>query len=146
MEGAIAGQVVLKTVADASATPVATPRRDMDPTVLTVHSAEPQITEGDARVVVVVCHPRPRVGGIGAVRRVRGLNRFCESHEAADSARIGPGDDLILRLHSEEAGRVVVEGIKLTYSHGWRRGSQVTGLTTKATFGIETVREHLDGG
>ena len=125
---------------------VATPRRDMDPAVLTLRSVEPQIAEGDAEVDVLVCRPRPGAGGIGAARGEGALDRFCQSHEAADDTQVVPGDDLILRVHSEEPGRVVVEGIKVTYSHGWRRGSQVTGVTAKATFGTETVREHLDGG
>lgn len=125
---------------------VATPRQDMDPAVLELRSVEPQIATGDAEVDVLVCRPRPGAGGIGTARGVGALNRFCQSHEAAEDTQFAPGDDLILRVHSEEPGRVVVEGIKVTYSHGWRRGSQVTGVTAKATFGTETAREHLDGG
>lgn len=124
---------------------VATPRQDMDPGVLTLHSIEPRVTEGDAEVDVVVCRPSPAAGGIGTARGDRALDRFCQSHRAADGAQMVPGDDLIVRVRSQEPGRVVVEGIEVTYSHGWRRGSQVIGLTTKATFGTESWREHLDG-
>jgi hypothetical protein len=118
---------------------VATPRQEMDPAVLTVHSVEPQITEGDAQVDVIVCHTGPGRDGIGAVRGP--VDSYCESHRAPDGARLGQHDDVILRVHSDKPGHVVIEGVKVTYSHGWRRGSQVTGLTVKVDFGTETVRD-----
>jgi hypothetical protein len=35
-------------------------------------------------------------------------------------------------------------GPKVTYSHGWRRGSQVTGPIVVLEFGTESVRQHVD--
>lgn len=109
------------------------PREGMDPATLTIQSVEPQVVEGDAAVDVVVCHSRPGAGGLGAAQG--GLGRFCASHETADGARMGPEDYLILRVRSDQAGPVVVEAVKVTYSHGWRRGSQVLGLTAEVMFG-----------
>ena len=118
---------------------VATPRQAMDPAVLTVHSVEPQIAEGDAQVDVIVCHTGPGKDGIGVVRGAVGS--FCDSHGAPDGARLGRHDQLVLRFHSEKPGHVVIEGVKVTYSHGWRRGSQVTGLTVEVDFCTDTVRD-----
>lgn len=126
------GTVVLVGIAD--------PRREMGPAELTVHSVEPRVTEGDAEVDVVVCHTGPGGGGIGTARG-GGLERFCESHEAAAGAQLGPDDQLILQVRSEKPGKVVVEGVTVTYSHGWRRGSQVTGVTATVEFGTKSVRK-----
>ena len=43
-----------------------------------------------------------------------------------------------------QTGVVVVDGIEVTYSTGWQRGTQATGVLYRARFGTKTVREHLD--
>lgn len=133
------GVDIYNPVGTAALVGVAGPRQQMDPAVLTVHSVEPQITEGDAQVDVIVCHTGPGKDGIGAVRG--SVDRYCESHGAPDGARLGPHDQFVVRVHSDKPGRAVIEGVKVTYSHGWRRGSQVTGLTVTVDFDTETVRD-----
>ena len=86
--------------------------------MLTVRSVEPEVISGDATVDVVGCHTRPGVPRIGASRGR--LDSYCVSHEAPEGARLGRGDDLVLK--------------------------QVTGPTVRVQFGQETVREHLRQG
>jgi hypothetical protein len=44
---------------------------------------------------------------------------------------------------SDEPSVVVVDGIEVTYSAVWQRGSRATGVLYRARFGTMTVREHL---
>ncbi len=117
------------------------PRRDLDPPELTIHAVEPQLFSGNATVDVLVCHYGPKSTGLGAGRD-RDLTRHCADREPAEGARMTRDDQLLLRVRSDEPGRVVVRGVEVTYSHGWRRGTQLTGQTARVEFGTETVREH----
>jgi hypothetical protein len=121
---------------------IAMPRRDMNPDVLTLHAAEPQVAEGKATVDVVVCHTGSERGDRLGAARGR-VDRYCKPHEVPEGARVSPDDYLILRVRSDEPGDVVVDGLKLTYSHGWRRGSEETGSTVEVKFGTESVSENL---
>lgn len=116
-----------------------------DPGGVTVHDVEPQVVEGDATVEAFLCR---RSAGDGALGAARGevAARYCESQRTPAGARMGATDDLVLRIHATEPGKVVVEGVEITYSHGWRRGSQVTGMTVVVEFGTMTVEEHLADG
>ncbi len=118
------------------------PRRDLDPSDVTIHAVEPQLISGKATVDVLVCHLGPESPGLGAGRG-RDLARFCTDREPAEGARMTRDDQLLLRVRSDAPGRVVVRGIEVTYSHGWRRGTQLTGQTARVEFGTETLREHV---
>jgi hypothetical protein len=121
---------------------LASPRQDMDPAVLTIHAVELQVVKGTASIEVVVCRTGAGKAGIGATRGR--IDRDCESHESPEGARLRALDQLVLRVRSDEPARLIVKGVKLTYSHGWRRGSQVTGQTVDVEFGTATVRDHLN--
>lgn len=106
--------------------------QDADGGPVTVHAVEPRVTEGSdaAKVEVLAC-----LGGATiAARSWESLDENCMSHGDAVGARLDPGDLLILAVSSDEPQRVVVEGVKLTYSYGWQRGTQVTGMTADVTF------------
>lgn len=118
------------------------PRSDLAPSELTIHAVEPQVVSGNATVDVLVCRYGSRSTGLGAGQG-RDLDRFCADREPAEGARMTRDDQLLLRVRSDEPGRVVVRGVEVTYSHGWRRGTQLTGPTARVEFGIETVRDHL---
>lgn len=106
---------------------------------VTIHAAEPQVAAGQADVQVWVCHLEPGDEGVGAVRG--SLDRSCSSHEPAAGARLAGDDQLLLRITAEEPTRVVVRGIDVTYSAGWRRGTQRVGHRDLMVFGTETLRE-----
>jgi hypothetical protein len=121
------------------------PGQDIDPSFLTVHSAEPQVTEGNLPVEVLVCHRWPGSVGIGSVWADQ-IDKYCETFEPAEGARMDAGDQLIYRVGSDEPGSIVIEGVKVTYSHGWRRGSEITGPTVEVGFVAGMVREEVPAG
>jgi len=121
---------------------IAGPFRHIKPGSVTLHSVEPQIVSGQADVDVLVCHRKGGATGIGAVSG--SVDDFCESTTDPDEVTLRPLDQLILKVHSDKPVHIVVNGIKVTYSSGWQRGSQVTGMTADLTFGTETVSEHLE--
>lgn len=116
------------------------PGQDISPSVLTVHSVEPQMTEGNLPVEALVCHRWSNGDVIGTVPGNE-IDQYCKTYPAAVEAQMGANDQLILRVSSDEPGSAVIEGIKVTYSHGWRRGSQVTGPTVILHVGDGTVRD-----
>ena len=120
---------------------LAQPLRKLEPDTVTVHSVEPQVIKGNATIDVFACGAIPGKPGVGAVRGA--LDEYCEWHQEAEGATLRADDQLILRVRSEDPGRLVVRGVKVTYSYGWQRGSQVTGQTVQVTFGRKFVRAHI---
>jgi hypothetical protein len=120
---------------------LAQPLRKLEQDTVTIHSVEPQLVKGNATVEVVACGTSETKGGVGAVRG--SLGDYCEWHMKAEGSTLRVDDQLLLRVYSDEPDRVVVRGVKVLYSHGWQRGSQVTGQTVRVRFGTKTVREHL---
>ena len=114
-----------------------------DPSSVTIVSARPRITEyvDGAVVRVLVCHD----GAVGAVRG--DIERYCSPVEPAFGATmqtgLGAGDALVVHVRSPAPGVVRVEGVEVTYTSGWQRGTQIAGGTFEATFGRQTVEEHL---
>jgi hypothetical protein len=57
---------------------------------------------------------------------------FCRSLTPAQGAdlHLGPGlpDQIVVTITPTHPGLVSVRGVHLTYSYGWKRGSQDTGL------------------
>jgi hypothetical protein len=120
---------------------LAQPRRQIEPQTVTIHSVEPQVVKGNATIDVVACGTSPAKSGVGTGRG--SLGEYCEWHKQAEGATLRGGDQLLLRVRSEDPGRLVVRGVKVTYSYGWQRGSQVTGQTVRVIFGTKAVREHV---
>jgi hypothetical protein len=104
-----------------------------DPRTLTLHSAEPLTATAPpgTKIRVLVCHGHP----IGGAYR---LTPWCTSTEPVLGAhlRIGKGatDQIVVRIASDHPGRVVVHGLRLTYSVGWQTGDQITGMNLVAKF------------
>jgi hypothetical protein len=120
---------------------LAQPWRLIEPRTVTIHSVEPQVVKGNATIDVVACGTSPAKSGVGTARG--SLGELCEWHKQAEGSTLRGGDQLLLRVRSENPGRLVVRGVKVTYSHGWQRGSQVTGKTVRVTFGTKAVGEHV---
>lgn len=120
---------------------LAQPLRKLEPDLVTIHSVEPQVVKGNATIEVVACKTHPGKPGVGAVRGA--LDEYCERRTEAEGSTLRVDDQLLLRVHSDEPDRVVVRGVKVLYSYGWQRGSQVTGQTVRVRFGTKTVQEHL---
>lgn len=104
-----------------------------DDRILTVHSVTPRVRSAPpgTTVRVMAC----RDGAVGAVRG--SLSRFCARVWPAEGAHLRPGtagDWLVAVIRSSRPGRVVVDGVEVSYSHGWQRGSQVTGPRIVANF------------
>ena len=120
---------------------VAQPLRKLGSGTVTIHSAEPRVIEGNATIEVVTCRTSGSKGGVGAARGP--LRGNCEELMKAEGSTLRVDDQLLLRVHSDEPGRVIVRGVDILYSSGWQRGSQITGQTVRVRFGTQTVREHL---
>lgn len=102
---------------------------------ITLKSATPQVSgapEG-ATVELLVCHD----GGVGAARG--SLEPYCSTVEpAVAGAQFDVGersnDQIVVKICSQQPGRVVVNGVELSYTSGWQHGSEITGLNAVATF------------
>ncbi|PSL01090.1 hypothetical protein CLV30_11525 [Haloactinopolyspora alba] len=107
------------------------PQQVGDGTV-TVHSAQPRIVKAadGTEVDVLACHD----GSFGTARGRDSLDEYCMSHGEVAGARLDEGDSLVVAVRSDEPQRVVVDGVDVTYSYGWQRGTQTTGLTAVVTF------------
>lgn len=117
------------------------PQPDTDS--LLVHAARARVHRGDgATVRVLVCRHRPGDDALGTVRGR--LDHWCAAVEEPSETRLGSHDQLVVTVTADKPGVVVVDGIEVTYSTGWQRGTQATGVLYRARFGTKTVREHLD--
>jgi hypothetical protein len=100
---------------------------------MTIHSVQPLVRETipGAAVKVLLC----RQSSVGAVR---GLDKYCKFVQDPAGANVmvgrGTSNDLVVRIHSDHPGRVVVNGAEVSYSSGWRDGSSITGIRAVATF------------
>lgn len=120
---------------------LARPLWELEPDTVTIHSVEPQVVEGNATIDVVACGTSAAKSGVGAVRG--SLADYCDWHRKAEGARLRVDDQLLLRVHSDKPDRVVVRGVKIVYSYGWQRGSQITGQTARVRLGTKSVREYV---
>ena len=109
---------------------------------LLVHAARARVNRGDgATVRVLVCRHRPGDDVLGVVRGR--LDHWCTSVAEPSETRLGSHDQLVVAVTADKPGPVVVDGIEVTYSAGWQRGTQATGVHYRARFGTMTVREHM---
>jgi hypothetical protein len=72
-----------------------------------------------------------RGGSIGATREPL---PFCQEILGTEDVRVGPGDQIILEVASQEAGAVVIEPIQVAFSDGLQRGIQTAGSRALVTF------------
>ena len=100
---------------------------------VTITSARPRVTQTipGATIDLVLC----RGGKVGAAFNI---NRYCDSVDPVAGAdlMVGQGtvNQIVARIHSDQAGRVAIEGVDVSYSSGWQRGAQTTGIDAVATF------------
>jgi hypothetical protein len=86
-----------------------------------------------ATFTVDVCtlDPRARVGGI-ILQSQHDTTTICRSRTPAQGAdlHLGPGlpDQIVVTITPSRSGLVSLRGVHLTYTYGWKRGTQNTGL------------------
>ncbi len=101
---------------------------------ITLQSATPRVSTAPdgATVELLVCHD----GGVGAARGR--LEQYCSSVEPVAGTPFDVGgrsnDQIVVQIHSEQRGKVVVNGVELSYTSGWQHGTEITGLNAVATF------------
>ena len=73
--------------------------------------------------------------GVGLVRRGF-FQKVCPDAVPADGAWFEPSEehhqDLVMEITPRAEGRVVVSAVEITYTDGWRHGTQVTGGALRA--------------
>jgi hypothetical protein len=107
--------------------------RDASGTV-SIHSARAigMRDSADSIIDFLVCTIDPE-GGVGAVGIVgpAEIQRECRALEPAEGATLelnaDPHQQLVLAVTLTRAGGISLRGVELTYSHGWRRGTQRIG-------------------
>lgn len=93
--------------------------------------ATPRLVFGEdvADVSVLVCRRANEFSGIGYVFG-EDAAESCASLDAPVDTTLSSDDQLVLQVHTEFSGVVAFDGIDVTYSTGWQRGTQATGLET----------------
>lgn len=99
-----------------------------------VKAAEPAVTENssEAAIEVLICRVRPGTDGslIGSASESE-IDATCDLQPLTALELNLPGTppptQLILKVTPRQAGRVLVQGIDLTYEQGWRSGTHRVG-------------------
>jgi hypothetical protein len=102
---------------------------DIEPRAATLHEATPRIVRNtaDAEVSFSLC--RSEKDPIGAVRG--NLERWCTEVLPIDDAEMtlnaAPRDIVLMTIRPTKPGVVRVRGADLTYTDGWKRGTEHVG-------------------
>lgn len=105
--------------------------KGVDPPGVSIISATPNVlvNTANATIVVRVC-TIDRSAGIGAIGSVHNLHTWCSrlAPPAGATMRLGNyADQLVVTVVSSRPGTVLVKGLHVTYSHGWKRGPEDIG-------------------
>ena len=100
----------------------------------TLETLSPRVVlnSSNATIRLFVCHVNPDgdVGAIGVEGR-RHIDDDCRSLVPARGARVElnaePKQQVVIEISPRRPGQVLVDGIDITYSHGWQRGLQRVG-------------------
>jgi hypothetical protein len=102
--------------------------------VVTARSADPVVVANSARADVKILVCRVRAGSDGSLVGVvdaAEAKRFCDLGrvEGASLNLRGtpPATQVVVEVTPRQAGRVVIDGVTLHYSQGWRSGTQHIG-------------------
>ena len=101
---------------------------------VTIHAARAKEVRDSANSVIdfFVCtvDATSGVGAIGAVPE-SDIHDECSSLVPAEGASMElnakPRQQVVMAVSLARPGRIQVRGVELTYSHGWRRGTQLVG-------------------
>lgn len=63
----------------------------------------------------------------GSVSATRDPSAFCTAVVPAQDATLRPGDQLVLEVVADEPGRLVLDGLRISYRDGWQWGEQRAG-------------------
>lgn len=99
---------------------------------------------GDGDVVFLVCHDPLGGAVIGAVRGE--AREHCATVEPARGALVGEGDQVVVQVSAESSASVVLDGFEVTYSQGWRHGTQRLSRVVAVQFGEQSVAEWVEAG
>jgi hypothetical protein len=103
----------------------------VDPEDVSIVSATPNVlvNTANATILVRVC-TIDRTSGVGGIGSVSDLHRWCTRLVPPDGATMRLGafaDQLVVTIVPRQPGKVLVKGLHVTYSHGWKRGPQDIG-------------------
>lgn len=111
----------------------------VSPRTITLHAVEASVVDdsGDAAVRFLKCHPRSTEQSSLGTGNLRQAAELCDLTEVTDGTRLVLADEgqdfLLLQVRLARAGTLEVEGYEVTYSSGWRTGTQLTGPDIKVT-------------
>lgn len=114
--------------------------------VVTLTGLAPRLTDDSSGTIVefFVCEVDSSAG-IGAIGNVygRGIGEQCTSLVPAEGARLrlnaDPKQQVVMAVSPQRPGGVTVDGIDITYVHGWQHGSQrVGGEVRLRTVGVRS--------
>lgn len=101
-----------------------------DSATVTIDQVVAQVSQNsaDASISFSVCSDPDGVPiGIANGR----LDRWCGQIDPVEKAELTTGeghfDQVVITIVPARAGAVEIDGVELTYSYGWQRGSQLTG-------------------
>jgi len=106
--------------------------KDVDPAEVSIVHATPNVLMNTAKatILVRVC-TIDRTAGVGAIGSVINIRSECSRLAPPDGATMKLGDfadQLVVTIVPTQPGTVLVKGLHVTYSHGWKRGPEDIGM------------------
>lgn len=96
---------------------------------------ERNTAHADVRFLVCSIDPASGVGGVGLVGR-RSFEEVCPEPVPAEGAWFQPSptarQDVVMAVTPRTDGAVRISAIEITYTQGWRHGTQITGPSYEA--------------